>query len=132
MTKASKSMSGKARSGGGATMNKNVKVGVRSGPPATKIISPSAASNIGLSKGNHAMDKGTVKRPADPLVKGTASQVPSGNAKALAVGRGGPGADRIVHKTGSQAQHGPVRFGAPESAPTPGGGPGGFGFKGGK
>ena len=87
-------------------MNKVRNVGVRSGPPNTKIISPAAAANLGASKGNHVMGKGTVQRPPEPLVRGTASQVPLGNAVATNVGRGGAGAGRIVHATGSQGQHG--------------------------
>ena len=69
-------------------------------------ISPSAAASIGISKGNHA-ESGTVHRPADPLVTGTVkSSVPLGNAKALDVGRGGPGAGYVVHRNGTQGHHG--------------------------
>lgn len=87
-------------------MNKVRNVGVRGGAPNTKIISPAAAANLGASKGNHVMGKGTVQRPTEPIVRGTASQVPLGNAVAGNVGKGGAGTGRIVHATGSQGQHG--------------------------
>jgi hypothetical protein len=101
----------KAKSGGGPTMNKNVRTPIRTGPPNTKVISPSAAANIGNSKGNHASDGAggrSLQRPSDPLVQGTRPQVPMGNEVAKNVGRGGPGAGRTIHATGSQGQHGPV------------------------
>jgi hypothetical protein len=123
----------KAKSGGGATMNKNVKTPIKSGSPNTRAVSPSAVGRIGIKQGNHRTDGGTMKPPADPLVKAVKPQVPSGNQVALNVGRGGPGAGRTVHSTGSQGQHGSA---VPGIAPvlTPGGGPTGMGFpgKGGK
>jgi len=124
----------KAKSGGGATMNKVRSVGVRAGPPSTKVISVSAAASIGRSKGNHVGSGGgkTVTRPADPLVQGTRPQVPMGNAVALNVGKGGPGKGYVLHgQSGSQSQHGPARQPEGGSAPTQSG-PGSFGFKGSK
>jgi hypothetical protein len=118
----------KAKSGGGPT-GKNVRnVPIRTGPPNTKVISPSAVMQIGSKQGNHA-DGGTVRRPPDPLVQGTRPQVAMGNAKALDVGRGGPGTGRTIHKSGSQSQHGPANPGVGELPRTPSGGPGGFGFR---
>ena len=107
--------SGPARSGGGATMNKNVRVPIRTGERTANKVSPGAVSQIGHAQGNHAMDKGTVKRPAEPLVTGKIAQpVPLGNAKALDVGGGGVGTGRTVHKSGSQATHGtPVQGSTP-------------------
>lgn len=74
-----------------------------------------------------------MRPPADPLYKPVKDRVPMGNAVALNVGGGGPGKGYVQHKTGSQGQHGPAVAG---SSPGPdlmrGGGPGGFGFKGGK
>jgi hypothetical protein len=99
----------KTHSGGGRTPVKGV---IRNGPPNTKVISPSGAAHIGRSVGNHAEGK-TVPAPKQPLVTGTRSQVASGNAVALNVGRGGPGAGRVVHASGSQGQHGPAA-GSPE------------------
>jgi hypothetical protein len=98
----------KAKSGGGAT-GKNVRnVGVRTGSPTANKVSPQAVSGLGLAKGNHAETVGTVKRPPEPLVTGRGPQVPLGNAVAQNVGKGGPGAGRVVHARGSQGQHGPV------------------------
>ena len=106
-------------------------VDVRPGLPQTKVVSPSGASSIGRSKGNHVMDGGrTVQRPPDPLVAGVRPQVPSGNEVALNVGRGGPGAGRTVSPCGSQGQWGPANSGLPPITPTPGGGPAGHGFTG--
>jgi len=129
--------SGPARSGGGATSNKLVKPTVRGGPSSTKIVSVSAAGSIGRAKGDHVGTSGgkTVARPKDPLIQGTRSQVPSGNAVALNVGKGGPGAGRVLHgQAGSQSQHGPANQGSTGGSPfLPGGsgrGPGSFGFKG--
>jgi hypothetical protein len=144
MTNASKGI-GKQHSGGGRTPTRP---NVQGGKPQTKIVSHSAAANIGIKKGNHASGQGkSLQRPADPLIKGKAPQVPAGNAVALNVGRGGPGAGRILHgQGGSQsgsAGHGANLYSRPAtrqvvergSAPapspmprTPGGGPKGFGF----
>ena len=93
-------------------MNKNVGVGVRAGPPNTKIISPAAASRIGGHYGNHA-EGVTVRPPPQPLVTGTRPQVPLGNALATNVGQGGPGAGRNVQLRGAQGQHGPAAPGQP-------------------
>ena len=101
-----KSSQGKQSGSGGGARSRQTPV--RVGPPATKVISPSAAANLGQAKGDHVMGKGTVQRPSDPLVQGTRGQVASGNTKALAVGRGAPGADRTVYRSGSQGQHGPA------------------------
>lgn len=107
--------SGPARSGGGATMNKNVRVPIRTGERTANAISPGAAARIGTSVGNHSMDRGTVKRPAEPLVTGKVSQpVALGNAKALDVGGGGVGTGRVTHRSGSQSLHGtPVQGSTP-------------------
>jgi hypothetical protein len=106
-TERQKAMSKKSGTGGGGSNTRqHVRTGVRGGPPATKVISPSAAANQGLSKGNHASEAGgkVLQRPADPLVQGTRPQVASGNTKALDVGRGGPGAGRVVHPSSSQSR----------------------------
>src|SRR5260370_34444680 len=119
---------------GGLNTRQHVKVGIKSGPPHTKIVSVSAAGSIGRSKGDHVASGGgkTVQRQPDPLIQGTRPQVPSGNAVALnaAGSKAGPCAGRILHgPSGTQGQHGPVNPGL--SVPlTPGGGPGGFGFSG--
>ena len=116
MAKSSKSnttgASGPARSGG-ATMNKNVRVPIRTGSPTANKVSPAAAANIGVAKGDHVTEKGTVRRPPEPLVTGKMPAVPMGNAVALNVGGGGPGKRRVIHERGTQSQHGPVA-GSPE------------------
>jgi hypothetical protein len=91
------------KSGGGLTSNKLVNVGVKSGPPRTNIVSPASASQLGQS----------VPFKRDPLPIGTGAQVPMGNAVALNVGKGGPGAGRTTHPCGSQGTHGPTVAGEP-------------------
>jgi hypothetical protein len=88
-------------------MNKVRNVGVRTGSPTAQKISPAAAANLGISKGTHSQS-GDSRRPPEPLVTGTMKQVPLGNAVAGNVGKGGPGAGRIVHRSGSQGQQGAV------------------------
>lgn len=122
-----------ARSGGGATMNKNVRVPIRSGSPNIKKANPDVVSNIGRSIGNHSSEGGgkTTQRPNQPLYQETKDRAPLGNQLVNNVGAGGPGAGRILHgQSGSQGQHGPVNPGGPGLPRTPGGGPGGFGFTG--
>ena len=81
--------SGPARSGGGANMNKNVKVTPVVGKPA-KGVNAGAVSYLGNKMGNHTTDNGDfVYKPTPwngkPPVNAAA---PLGNAKALDVGRG--------------------------------------------
>jgi len=87
----------RAKSGGGATMNKNVSPPVRTGSPS-KASSPAAASQLGQS----------VAFKKDECDVGPAyhSGVKLGNEKALDVGKGGPGTGRTVMKSGSQNQWG--------------------------
>jgi len=59
-----------------------------------------------------------VQRPTEPLVQGTKpNPAPFGNAKALDVGRGGPGTGRTVYASGSQGTHRPEAQGGPQPAP---------------
>ena len=90
----------KKLTGGGILGNKNVNVKVKAGPPRTNVVSPASADQIGQSL--------AFKR--DALPKGTAPQVPMGNATALTAGQG-PGAGRTVMRYGSQGVHGPVAQG---------------------
>jgi hypothetical protein len=69
----------KTHSGGGKTPRN---VGVKTGPPSANKIDPGSASRIGRSVGNHT-ERGTTKRPAEPLVTGSMKQVPLGNTVAL-------------------------------------------------
>jgi hypothetical protein len=127
--------SGRNTGGGGINTKQHVRPTVRGGPPQTKIISVSAAADIGVKKGDHAMGNGrNLRRPADPLVQGTRPQVALGNQVALNVGRGGPGAGRVIHSSGSQGQQGKanpgVQGGSPFLPGNPSSGPAGMGFSG--
>jgi hypothetical protein len=90
----------RAKSGGGATMNKNVSPPVRTGSP-NKATSPAAAAQIGAST--------SFKK--EQVDAGRALPSVLGNEKALDVGKGGPGAGRTVMKSGSQNQWGPPNQG---------------------
>jgi hypothetical protein len=128
-----KGASGPARSGGGITSNKLVKVTTVHGSRDTKMVAPTAAAHIGRSVGNHASEAGgkTLQRPNVPLYKPTRDAAPLGNEVAKNVGRGAPGAGRILHgQSGSQGQHGPANQGSPMPGQGGPGGPAGFGFKG--
>src|SRR6266849_3220888 len=113
MTKSKQPMSGaKAKSGGGANMNKVRSVGVKGGSPNLKSIPPTHASHIGRSVGNHSMDKGTVKRPPTPGPTAKRDFVSMGNAVALngaGAGARPGGAGRVIHPTSSQGMHGAPR-----------------------
>ena len=87
--------------GGGPAMNKNVKVGVKSGGPS-KATSPAAADGIGQTVA-------FTKERVDGGGRGSRSTVPLGNAKALDIGKGGVGTGRTLYgQCGSQGHHGPV------------------------
>jgi len=86
----------KARSGGGIQSKVNRKTPVRAGPPRTNVINPGGTDALGQQFAG--------KRT--PLQAGTMKQVPSGNAVALNVGKGGPGAGRTVMPRGTQGMHG--------------------------
>jgi hypothetical protein len=87
----------KPRSGGGLTSNKLVRPSVRTGPPNSRVVNPGGADQLGQHM--------TKASAATPLYGGTFSQVPSGNAVAKNVGKGGPGAGRTIHRSGSQGTH---------------------------
>lgn len=79
-------------------MNKNVSGKVSGGSPNLDAVSPGAVSEIGAQV--------VRRKPAEPLSRAKETPVAMGNAKALDVGRGGPGAGRDVHQCGSQGRHG--------------------------
>ena len=111
MPKIIKGASGKARSGGGPNMNKNVKVTPTGGSPNTRKVSMSGAAHIGRSVGNHVMGNGgrEVKRNDPPLYTEARAAVPMGNEVAKNVQGGGPGKGYVNHgPSGTQGQHGPV------------------------
>jgi hypothetical protein len=99
----------KSPGGGGANSRQHVKPTVRGGPPSTKRIDPGKVSMIGLKQGDHGTDGKTTKRPAQPLVQKVVPRVEMGNANALTIGKGGPGAGRVISRSGSQTQYGPAR-----------------------
>src|SRR5262249_42178126 len=94
--------------GGGILGNKNVKVGVKAGPAHTNVMSPAGASQLGTAMAN--------RKSVEALQRGTAGQVPLGNAVATNVGAGGPGTGRTTYASGSQGTHGSVDRGEPRPA----------------
>jgi hypothetical protein len=99
----------KAKSGGGIGMNKNVSPPVRTGRPA-QGVSTGAAMEPGIMRGNHATDKGDLTFKGMPAAPNPNS-VPMGNAVSGNVGKGGPGAGRTIHRSGSQSMHGEANRG---------------------
>jgi hypothetical protein len=99
----------KVKSGGG--FNKRVEVGVRAGPPQTNVINKSAVAHLGNKVGSHITEGGDILRKKEPLVKGTASQVRSGNDVAASTVCG-VGGSRTIYRTGSQGTHGNVNPGS--------------------
>jgi len=91
----------KIKSGGGITSNKFVQPGIRTGSP-NRGTSPGAADQIGQATAfrREEVDRGRAY-PGTVL----------GNEAALRVGKGAPGADRTIHKSGSQSLHGEVNRG---------------------
>src|SRR5262245_41834272 len=103
----------RARSGGGATLSKNVSPPVRTGSPR-KGTSPAAADQLGQAV--------AFKREQVEMGKAYNASI-LGNAKALDVGKGAPGAGRTVMPCGSQGVHGPVNRGEPRQPGTADRGP---------
>jgi len=102
-------LTGPARSGGGAHMNKNVKTPIHHGNPQTRKVTADKAASVGRAVGDHVTDPGRkTERPNLPTYVETKAPVKMGNEVALNVGRGGPGAGRVAHPSGSQGQHGPA------------------------
>src|SRR5690348_4142489 len=101
-----------AKAGGGIHSNKLVKPGVRYGNRAQEMR-PAGLAQIGSNRGNRATNQTGKLSDQERLTGATKPAggpggVPLGNEVAGNVGAGGPGAGREVHRTGSQAQHGPV------------------------
>src|SRR5215469_10363470 len=94
----------KSHSGGGRTEVRN---STRTGSPA-KGVAPGYASQIGqklYEKGDRA------PMQAQEPTRGVPYSMELGNSKALDIGKGGPGAGRVVHRTGSQGQWGEANQG---------------------
>jgi hypothetical protein len=121
------------RPGGGIASRQRVEKPVRMGANAREMR-PQGVSQIGSSMGNRVTNSGRILPGAVEPVRGKALpaglSVPLGNQVATNVGRGGPGAGRVLYgKSGTQSQHGPVNPGLPR----PGAGGEIFpGFRGGK
>jgi hypothetical protein len=84
----------RAKTGGGAQMNKNVSVGVKTGKPARGIA---PCGTIGLAR----VTTVGYREPTVPAPK----SVPLGNVTAQAAGQG-PGAGRTIRPSGGQGRHG--------------------------
>ena len=82
---------------------------VITGSPA-QGMHPGGVSQLGEAVGNHITDRrGASNYRGDPWTDGktpAGGAVPLGNAVATRVGKGGPGADRTVMRSGSQCQTG--------------------------
>jgi hypothetical protein len=95
------------RAGGGIQSNKTVSKPVRVGAPAQGVTS-GYAGQVGTALGDHVMRKGeAVKGAAAPMYGAAPHKSALGNEVAAStVCR--PGGSRTVHRSGSQAQHGPA------------------------
>ncbi len=89
----------KARSGGGITSNKLVQSKAPKAEPKPRAISPGGVSQLGEHVGT--------RRAVQPLDVGRGYQ-PKGPTSNMGQG---PGANRQVHRCGSQGTHGPVNLG---------------------
>ncbi len=95
----------KAKSGGGATSNKNVRVGIRTAPRTTNVINPAQTDYLGQAT---AFGKGqSVERTPREVVE-------MGNTKALDVGKGGCGTGRTIYARGYQNCYGATAPGEPK------------------
>jgi hypothetical protein len=104
--------SGGHHPGGGIASRQRVEKPVRVGTPAREMR-PQGVSQIGSSIGNRVTNSGRILAGAVEPVQGKALpqglNVPLGNQVALNVGKGGPGAGRVLYgKSGTNQQHGPV------------------------
>ena len=94
----------------GISSNKNVSPPVRTGK-GNYGVNPGYPAQLGNKIGAHSTDRGDL-RPRPEQMATKALQSPQlGNAVAGNVGKGGPGAGRMIHRSGSQMQHGPVHPG---------------------
>jgi hypothetical protein len=103
-------------SGGGIQSSVNRKVGVKAGPPNTRVISPRGVSQLGYAAGGKIRPGGgyTGENTSLPVFERKAGEQTLGNELATDVGKGGPGTGRQVYKSGYQAQYGNV---VPGNAP---------------
>jgi hypothetical protein len=121
MAKRSNALSGNGGRGGGpGSRALGSPTQYFTGRPSDRVR-PGGADQLGQAMGNKATDAGgkTLRNPATPMIAGSfvrPGQPGLGNAVALNVGGGGPGAGRTVQHCGTQATHGPVAPGKPTPA----------------
>jgi hypothetical protein len=99
-----------SRSGGGATMNKNVRTPIRGGSPQQRNHTPNVAASVGRIVGDHvdgaeSGGRNTTKRPNERYSVEVAAPVRNGNDPALTLNTGPKGQGRQVHRSGSQGRH---------------------------
>ena len=112
----------KRSNAGGGIRSKNVtRQPVRYGERAREMH-PKGVSQIGTQRANHSTNSSKILRKDIEPVRGELKPsggpggVPLGNEVAKNVGKGGPGAGRVLYgQSGSQGQHGPVA-GSPKPA----------------
>src|SRR5262249_57965147 len=109
---AKKNLLSRGGAGGGFGSNKHTQVGVRYGA-AREGRNPRAVSQIGSAMGNHTTEHTEKLRREDVIERmrypaPTAAGVRLGNEVAMNVSKGAPGAGRVVMRSGSQMQYGPV------------------------
>jgi hypothetical protein len=107
--------------GGGIASNKHVETSVRTGS-GSRSARPAGVAQIGTAVGDRVTN-----RPGSTGYKGEKMHGPAdrnfqqtkfGNEVALNVGKGGPGAGRTIHASGSQATHGQTVSGNPPAKST--------------
>src|SRR6516225_4482624 len=108
----------RARSGGGATMSKSVKVGVKGGARSANVGSPAGTNQLGAAQGTRMRREGsyTSQSSATPRFSGTTPNPVAFGNKVAASTVCGVGGSRTVHRSGSQTRHGEAVQG---SSPAP-------------
>jgi hypothetical protein len=95
--------------GGGIGSKNIVEKPVRTGQKPTGV-NPANIAQIGAALGNHVTDGGNARGyRGEAFRTKTPISVPLGNQLSNNVGKGGPGAGRVVHHCGSQTGMSPVR-----------------------
>jgi hypothetical protein len=108
-----KSKQSGSRPGGGANSKNIVNKPVVTGKPAYGV-SPGWSSQLGSAVGNKVTEEvgGKIPYKGEAMREGktpAGGAVPLGNSVAGNVGKGGPGAGRVVHSCGSQTGVSPTR-----------------------
>jgi hypothetical protein len=105
----------KSKAGGGIQTNKLVRPGQRTGAPA-RGVNAGYAGQLGNKVGSHATDSGDLRPKPEPMhTKSPNMGVKLGNELATNVGKGGPGAGRVLYgQGGTNRQYGQANPGLPE------------------